>query len=622
VNCRRGSGNDGKSRLIFAETGEWMIQSIDLVAIDQHFADLISRLAGGSEQVALAAALVSMATRAGHACLELSAWAARSVVAADGRGYRCPELAPWLAELSANPAIGGAGEVTPLVLANNRLYLRRYWEYESEVAAFVLARSERAATEVAAEFPGEAVARLFPDRTAGADWQRLAALAAILRPLVVITGGPGTGKTTTVARIIALLLEMQPEDGDFRVALAAPTGKAAVRLQEVMAGIKKNLACSELIRERIPARVSTLHRLLGFRKDSPFFRHDEKNKLACELVVVDEASMIDLPLMAKLLRALRPTTKLILLGDRNQLASVEPGAVLGDICRDDILGTFSGEFIGRAATLTDVAGIPAGGDGQADSLVELRVSHRFGRRSGIALVGQAVNRGDAAAALAVFQDGDYPDVAWREIANGEQLRRELANRFSEYPPGWFGVGEPAQALRSLASFQILCAVRQGAFGVQPVNLLVEDILAAKWGVRPGALAYPGRPVMIGENNYELQLYNGDLGLIMADPARDDALQAFFPGGEKGARMVPLAMLPDHATAYAMTVHKSQGSEFDEIVVILPDWQSAVLSRELLYTALTRARRKVEVWGRTEIFRAGVLTEIRRHSGLRHKLRPA
>jgi exodeoxyribonuclease V alpha subunit len=544
------------------------------------------------------------------------------MVAADGKSYRSPALAPWLAELAANPAIGAGGDVGPLVLEDNRLYLRRYWEYESEVAAFVMARGERPATDVAAEFLDESVARLFPDRAAGVDWQRLAALAAILRPFVVITGGPGTGKTTTVARIIALLLEMQPEDGDFSVTLAAPTGKAAVRLQQVMAGIKKNLACSELIRERIPTRVLTLHRLLGFRKDSPFFRHNEKNKLSSDLVVVDEASMIDLPLMAKLLRALRPATKLILLGDRNQLASVEPGAVLGDICRADVLETFSREFLARASALTDVDAIPAGGDGQADSLVELRVSHRFGMTSGIALVGQAVNRGDAESALAFFQDANYPDVVWRDIGSGEQLRRELSQRFNHYPPSWFGVGEPERALRGLDSFQVLCAVRQGVFGVNMVNRSVEDILAEQWAVLPGALAYPGRPVMIVENNYELQLYNGDIGLIMADPARDGALRAFFPGGEKGWRMVPLAMLPGHATAYAMTVHKSQGSEFDEIVVILPDWQSPVLSRELLYTALTRARRRVEVWGRTEVFRAGVQAEIGRQSGLRNKLRPA
>lgn len=598
-----------------------MVQSIDLVAIDSHFGELVSRLsAGGGENVFLAAALASMATRAGHACLDLSVWAAGQVVAADGSSYRCPELSLWLAEITASSAVGGGHDVTPLVLEDNRLYLRRYWEYEDDVAKFVIDRGKYPDAEVALEFLGEAIARLFPGKPAGCDWQRLAALAVTLRSFVVIAGGPGTGKTTTVARIIALMIEQQYGKENIRIALAAPTGKAVMRLQTVMAGIKKHLACSEGIRECIPTKVTTLHRLLGSRKDSPFFQHDAKNQLPYDLVVVDEASMVDLPLMAKLMRALSPETKLVLLGDHNQLASVEPGAVLGDICNQDALPMFSREFLTKATSVTGVDGLVAGGDGQADSLVELQVSHRFGMDSGIDLVGQAINRGDADKALEVFQDDKYPDVVWRDISSGEQLRRELSRLFNDRPPGWFGIDDPAQALQSLGSFQVLCAVRRSAFGVNRVNGYIEEALAEKWGVAPGAFCYPGRPVLVVANNYELQLYNGDAGIILADPAKEGALQAFFPVGEKELRKIPLALLPAHETAYAMTVHKSQGSEFDEVVIILPDWQSAVLSRELLYTALTRARQRVEVWGSAEIFQGAVKAVISRHGGLRDKLR--
>ncbi len=598
-----------------------MVQSTELEAIDSHFGAFAARLSAvEGEGVFLAAALTSMATRSGHACLDLSAWAAGSVVVINGCRYRCPELSLWLAELSASSAIGGALDVTPLVLEDDRLYLRRYWEYEDEVAKFVIGRAKNPDAEVAMGFLVEAMARLFPGQPSSCDWQRLAALAVVLRPFAVITGGPGTGKTTTVARIIALLIEQQRGNEMKRIALAAPTGKAVMRLQVVMDGIKRNLACTEQIRELIPTKVITLHRLLGGRKGSPFFKHDAKNQLPYDLVVVDEASMVDLPLMAKLMRALRPETKLVLLGDRNQLASVEPGAVLGDICNREALPAFSRDFLAKAAAVTCVNGLEVGGNGQADSLVELQASHRFGADSGIDLVGQAITRGDANAALVVFQDENYPDVVWRDIRSGEQLRQELASRFMDCPPGWFGLDDPAQALQRLGSCQVLCAVRQSPFGVNLVNGYIEEALLAKWRVVPGGLGYPGRPVQIVVNNYELQLYNGDTGIILADPAKEGALQVFFPAGASAPRKIPLALLPDHETAYAMTVHKSQGSEFDEVVIILPDWQSAVLSRELLYTALTRARQKVEVWGRVDIFEGTVQAAISRHGGLRDKLR--
>ncbi|MFN2366887.1 MAG: exodeoxyribonuclease V subunit alpha [Desulfurivibrionaceae bacterium] len=596
-----------------------MAESFELVSIDNHFGALISRLSHTTNSdIFLAAALASKATRDGHACLNLSVWAGREVAAADGGCYRCPELPDWLESLAACPTVGDGSVATPLVLEDDRLYLHRYWEYESDVACFIDERSREANAEVAMPALAENVARLFPDPVAGCDWQRLAALAVVLRTFVVITGGPGTGKTTTVAKIIALLLEQSGGDAKLRIALAAPTGKAVMRLQAVMAALRKNLSCAESVKERIPAKVFTLHRLLGPRRDSPFFIHDENNRLPYDLVVVDEASMVDLPLMAKLVRALRADTRLVLLGDRNQLASVEPGAVLGDICQREVLPEFSEEFLKLAASLTEVSDLVTGG-GWGDSLVELRVSHRFGMESGIGMLGRAINRGDTDAALGAFRDERYSDIVWREVGSERELQRMLAERFAAFPPGWFGVEEPERAVRALGRSQVLCAVRHGGFGVNGVNLYIEKILAEEWPATVGAMAYRGRPVMIVENNYDVKLFNGDTGLVLADPDNGEALCGFFPDGDGWVRKIPLAMLPAHETAYAMTVHKSQGSEFDEVVVILPDRRSPVLTRELLYTALTRARQRVEVWSSVEVFTDTVQTVIGRHGGLGKKL---
>ncbi|MFO7606406.1 MAG: exodeoxyribonuclease V subunit alpha [Desulfurivibrionaceae bacterium] len=598
-----------------------MAESFELVSIDNHFGAFISRLSHTTNSdIFMAASLASKATRDGHACLNLSAWAGREVATADGGCYQCPELPDWLEALAACPTVGDGSVAIPLVLEDDRLYLHRYWEYESDVARFIDERSREPNAEVAMTVLAENIARLFPDPVAGCDWQRLAALAVVLRTFVVITGGPGTGKTTTVAKIIALLLEQTGGDSKLRIALAAPTGKAVMRLQAVMAALRKNLSCAESVKERIPAKVFTLHRLLGSRRDSPFFIHDENNRLPYDLVVVDEASMVDLPLMAKLVRALRADTRLVLLGDRNQLASVEPGAVLGDICQREELSEFSEEFLKLAASLTEVRNLVPG-EGRGDSLVELRVSHRFGMESGIGMLGRAINRADTDAALGAFRDERYSDIVWREVGSERGLQRMLAERFAAFPPGWFGVEEPEQAVRALGRSQVLCAVRHGGFGVYGVNFYIEKILAEEWPATPGGTAYRGRPVMIVENNYDVKLFNGDTGLVLADPDNGEALCAFFPDGDGGVRKIPLAMLPAHETAYAMTVHKSQGSEFDEVVVILPDHRSPVLTRELLYTALTRARQRVEVWSSVAVFTDTVQAVVGRHGGLGKKLSP-
>ena len=359
-----------------------------------------------------------------------------------------------------------------------------------------------------------------------------------------------------------------------------------------------------------------MHRLLGPRKGSPFFRYNEQNYLPYDLVVIDEASMVDLPLMAKLMRALDPATKLVILGDRHQLASVEPGAILGDLCRRDKLTTFSASFIDCASQVVEASSLTVSTDRRADSLVELRRSHRFGDESGIGLLSRALNNGDGDGALKILHDSSYPDVVWREVDNRRRLHGELKKRFENKAPAWFGLVEPGQALKELERSQLLCAVRRGPFGVEGVNPLVEEILAARFPVVPGERNYQGRPVMISRNDYELELYNGDTGIIMPEPGKTGRTQAFFPGRGNDCREIAFTMLPPHETVYAMTVHKSQGSEFNEVVVILPDHPSAVLSRELLYTAVTRARERLEIWADSKVFLEAVSSVLGRHSGLR------
>ena len=579
------------------------------------------RLSPGCEKgVFLAAALTSLSTREGHTCLDLPLWEGGVVTTADGSSYQVPELQRWLQEVSLSPAVGSPADHTPLVHDGHRLYLRRYWEYEKDIADFVTARGLLPDREVDLDASAEAVKRLFPDNSnGGCNWQSLAALAVLIRPFVVITGGPGTGKTTTVARIIALIIEHGSAGELPRIALAAPTGKAVMRLQGVMTVVRDSLACPKQVRAQVPDTATTLHRLLGPRKGTPFFKHNRRNLLPYDLVIIDEASMVDLPLMAKLMRALSPDSRLVILGDRHQLASVEPGAVLGDLCRREELTTFSSSFIKRASRITEVGGLSVSPDRRADSLVELQTSHRFGDQSGIGLLSRAMNHGDAEGALKILYDDSCPDVVWRQVDNAGRLREELQNRFNNEPPAWFGSVEPGQALQDMGRSQLLCAVRKGVFGVNGVNSMVEEILSASFPVVPGASDYQGRPLMISRNDYEAGLYNGDSGIIMAEP--DEAVRtfAFFPGQEGGYRKVALTMLPPHETIFAMTIHKSQGSEFDQVVVILPDHRSAVLSRELLYTAITRARKKLEIWGDPEIFREAVSVALGRHSGLRDRL---
>ncbi|WP_343599854.1 exodeoxyribonuclease V subunit alpha [Mycobacterium sp.] len=542
-----------------------------------HVAQRICALGEESdERVALALALVVRALRSGSVCVDLTTIA--GTVAADG----LPEPSEWLAALQASRLLA---DPPVLHLYDDRLlYLDRYWREEKQVCDDLLALLAVRPPAALAE-----LTRLFP---AGFEEQRAAADIALAQAVTVLTGGPGTGKTTTVARLLAALAEQAELAGMTRprIALAAPTGKAAARLQEAVAREVAELDAAD--RARLgELHATTLHRLLGAKpRTSSRFRHDHANRLPHEVIVVDETSMVSLTMMARLLEAVRPGARLVLVGDAGQLASVDAGAVLADVvdgfsARDDV----------RVASLRSV--------------------HRFGESIGA--LAESVRTGDADRMLALLKSGnehlefigdDDPAPALRPVLLPHALRlRECALS-----------GAKDQALAVLDEHRLLCAHRRGPFGMQRWNQQVRRWLSEEAGMPPWAEWYPGRPLLVTANDYGLRLYNGDAGVVVAGP---DGLQAVFAGAT-GPLDFSTSRLSDVETMHAMTIHKSQGSQADEITVVMPSEDSRLLTRELLYTAVTRAKRKVRVVGSEAALRAAIGRRAVRASGLARRLEAA
>ena len=528
--------------------------------------------------------------------------------------------------LKQSVVVGEPGDFRPLVLDEaNRLYLYRYWNYEQQVAGLL---KKLAASDLRDFNPTalrEGLSRLFPPQGPGElDWQRLAAVTAILRRVSLVTGGPGTGKTSTVLKILALLLS-QPGHERLRIALAAPTGKAAARLKEAVKQSKDTLEVSPEVLARIPEEAFTLHRLLGFVPGSRVFRHNRRNPLPFEMIVVDEASMVDLPLMAKLLDAVPHEARLLLLGDRDQLASVEPGAIFGDICSVAEAAGWSESFKEciQPYGLDLSASSPNDGGPLQDSMTVLRRSYRFGADSGIGQLSRSIQAGDSDTAIRLLSTKGLPDVVWEDTANPASLQNHLERWILEAYAGCLQAGSPQEAFALFARSRILCAVRQGPFGVAFINNVAEDALAHKGLVRSRGAWYRGRPVMMNRNDYQIRLFNGDIGVAWEDVpgAQSGAvpLGVMFPSESGGMRRILPSRLPEHETVYAMTVHKAQGSEFDRVLLILPDQASAALTREMLYTAVTRARKRVEIWARRETIEASIQRRVTRYSGLREAL---
>ncbi|HYC47290.1 MAG TPA: exodeoxyribonuclease V subunit alpha [Burkholderiales bacterium] len=591
---------------------------IELTDIDLQFARTVSRL-GGSEraELLLAAALASRATGNGDVCANLADFAGMSVPQLD---TTVPPVERWIQMLREEPVVAEPGEFRPLVLDQaGRLYLYRYWDYERRLAEALTARAV-AADGVDEKLLRSGLNRYFPD--AADIEQKLAAALAVLRRFCVISGGPGTGKTTTVVKILALLAEQA--HGRLSIRLTAPTGKAAARVQAAVSAALGGLELDLFTRECMPTEAFTIHRLLGARPNAASYRFGRSNPLPLDVLVVDEASMADLALAVKLVEALPPQARLILLGDKDQLASVEAGAVLGEICRS---AGYTAPFGKR---LAGVAGVQASRVSKtdvnacalSDSIAFLERSYRFGPESGIGALSRHVNAGDGDAALALLKADAPADVTWRSVGASElraQLGGYVVERLRPYFEAVRGGAPPQDILQRFDAFRVLCAHRSGLFGIAAVNRAIEEALDAAHLVSARHGWYAGRPVIVTQNDYSLRLFNGDVGIALPDPLEPARLTVFFASGSEGVRSVAPARLPEHETVYAMTIHKSQGSEFGEVLIVLPPELSPVLSRELVYTGITRAMRGVEVWGTEAVFAAAIERRLTRASALQEKL---
>ncbi|UXI01809.1 exodeoxyribonuclease V subunit alpha [Photobacterium sp. TY1-4] len=663
--------------------------------------------------VTLAAALASAELGRGHVCLLLAQLDAQHLFGLNRElstqlSEGLPAIEEWEALLASSAAVSDGSEATPLVLAQGRLYLHRYWQYEQTVAqrlrqaaqgvTTAMAESAQMATELDTLF-ARSYAYLFQDlqqlRASASDssqarqqavcdkldvvapapldwaaidavltsaaqvkdltaldvlippsaclnWQKVAAAVALTRQFAVISGGPGTGKTTTVAKLLAALVTqaMQQGDGDPQgramlpetklseiklpeIKLVAPTGKAAARLTESIGAAVASLAVDASVKDAIPTQSSTLHRLLGAIPERVAFRHHRDNPLHLDVLVVDEASMVDLPMMARLLDALPPHARLILLGDRDQLASVEAGAVLGDIC------AFAGQGYSPAhsqllSQLTGFAFVPGKGEQSvvSDSLCMLQKSYRFHAQSGIGQLAKAINAGQPHLVDQVWQQG-YADIQFHPLTTDhyQAMINRTVTFYLNYLDGIRDDMPPREVLQAFSQVRLLCALRDGDFGVSGLNQRIERALAKKGRIKPDDETwYLGRPLMITRNDHGLGLYNGDIGIVMRDPVPDPEtgerrLRVFFEMPDGSIRGVLPSRLPEHETVYAMTIHKSQGSEFADTLMVLPAEFSPILTRELIYTGVTRAKKNLYLYAQPEVVSRAVRLRTERASGL-------
>lgn len=590
-------------------TRQWLQAGL-IREVDYYLARHLAALDTAADPLVVTlAALASAHLGQGHVCLELASATEVSPLSANPAQLR--------GALTASALVGKPGDMAPLILDGDRLYLARYWWYEYRVAEALRQRSST--RELTATQSGrliESLRRMFPSVDGVPNEQGLAAAVALLRQFAVISGGPGTGKTYTVTGMLAALLE-RAEDNAIHIALAAPTGKAAARLAESIAAARGMIDCSHDIRARIPGEATTLHRLLGIGRDPAKPRHHAGNPLPCDLLVIDEASMIDLPLMARTLDALPDGARLILLGDRDQLASVEAGSVFADIAGDTANARYTPGF---ADLLSDcVDGVPTqhADSPFADNLALLTTSRRFDPQAGIGLLAAAINRGDSETVLRTLGEG-RGEVSYRDLA-GVDVAGAVQSLAVDLYTDYLSADDAREALDRFNRARILCAVHQGPTGVGQVNDTVVEALRAHRLISQDGEYYRGRPVMMVRNDPELGLFNGDVGMLWPSGEDTDGLKAWFEMPDGSMQAVSPARLPGHVSAFAITVHKSQGSEFDRVLLILPTQQRDVLTRELLYTAVTRARRHVGIWGVRDVIASAVACRTWRASGLRDRL---
>ncbi|CAH7345193.1 exodeoxyribonuclease V subunit RecD [Vibrio chagasii] len=646
------------------------------------------------ELTAFAAALVSSELGKGNTCIRLDRvnlsrpFGVESDLSAELFSH-IPDASTWEDMLDKSLVVSRSSQ-TPLIINGGRLYLNRFWRCETEISRdLALMASESSAIDI--KSMREYLNSIFPrpysflmnalqkatdtlqrkeacidvldivdqeginwpevedvlvkakneadlksldtliDDSSRIDWQRVSVASALRKRLAIITGGPGTGKTTTVIKLLASLVHgsriNHSGDDDFippTIKLVAPTGKAAMRLTESIGNALQSLPLEEEVSQHIPTSASTLHRLLGATKGAAKFRFNAENKLHLDVLVVDEASMIDLPMMFCLVSALPPHAKLILLGDKDQLASVEAGSVLADFCSfsrvnptsaytSDIesLTSFRLSNSNRASAITDC-------------ISELKKSYRFHSKSGIGQIAKAVNSGSEEEIQSVIASG-YPDINYHQL-NSESYTRmihQVADKYSEYISAIKSRACHSTIIEKYNQIRLLCAIRDGEFGLNGLNEQIENTLHEKGliAVQKFNTWYEGRPVMVVRNDYSTGLYNGDIGITIRCPQTRRLIVIFeFPDGS--IKQYQTCRIPDHETAYAMTIHKSQGSEFTDTFMVLPTKPSPIITRELVYTGITRAKKNLHLFSTNEVLARGARIKTIRHSGLSYNLRLA
>ncbi|MDD7804431.1 MAG: exodeoxyribonuclease V subunit alpha [Endozoicomonas sp. (ex Botrylloides leachii)] len=651
--------------------------------IDYQFARFIYSL-HQDNLLALTSALVSYQLGQGHVCLALGVisenelFGQNSEVSQQLIATTGVSIKHWAEHLRSLPTVGSGREVTPLVLDNHRLYLYRYWDYEQHVAGFL---KEKQSIDVDTHTTSLILNRLFrrnyaflwdqckitdtehaaqamlikwldieepdplpwpqihqclhqakkPDdlkplnklipQSHCLNWQKIAVTLAASQSFSIISGGPGTGKTTTVIRLLALLIELGINDNNCpNIQLIAPTGKAAARLTESISGAKDKLDCSDNVKAEIPVKATTLHRLLGVIPKSNNFRHNKNNRLHLDILVVDEASMIDLPMMSRLVEALPNHARLILLGDRDQLASVEAGSVLGDICA----AAHGGYSQKNIQLIEEVTGFNLSHYAMAkakainNSLCLLQKSYRFDDSSGIANLANAVNTGNRKAIERTLKKG-FTDIALHGSDEKEyQAMINLCSKGYQHYISLINKGAcDRDILNAFNRFQLLCALREGPFGVTGLNESIRKALIASNTIKGDQIWYEGKPVLITRNDHELNLYNGDIGITLT--ANDGRFSVVFEMPDGTLKRLLPSRLPEHETVFAMTIHKSQGSEFEHTVIALPDSFNPIITRELLYTGITRAKKKLDIFCEKTLLLSTINTPTQRTSGLKERL---
>jgi len=603
--------------------------------IDLAFGDFIVELtdkdySAKEKYLFAAAAITSYSVRNRHICVDLIKFAGQKFPEySSGLQLRpnfeaeyldLPKFEEWWNALEIFSDVISNSSETPLRYDNKkRIFLQKYWNYELELSQFIKQKSKlRNENKLYQNFMSISDRLSYSENK---NWQTIATFVALRNKFSVISGGPGTGKTSIITTIIAQIFTHNIEAN---IALCAPTGKAAARIKESINTEIDHLNCSEEVLEKLKnLETYTIHRLLGSKYRSPFFKHNKSNKLIYDWIIIDESSMVDLPLMSKLFQAIPKDTATVLLGDKDQLASVEAGAILNDLCQSVELDSFSeklqNDFKEETNSSLELPYLENNTSDLNDCIIELKQNYRFSSKDGIAKMKDAIRNGQIEAVENILRK-EYQDLEFNILKS----KQDLANKILDFIESLKIDGDTkylnylqAEDIKTawdiFSSFKIISSHRKGPFGSEKINAILKTYLFNNE-------EYPiGLPVMISNNHPNLDLYNGDIGLIWRENSQK---RVYFPDNRSGNkfRSITLARLPQHSPVFAMTIHKSQGSGFNQILMILPNQDSPLLTRELLYTGITRARKYCEIWSDSTIIKKATARQVNRHSGLKEKLK--